>query len=172
MNEHVVWDEHVRQNGRRLFLLAFRILRDEAAAADACQQALCRAWACRGQLRRAEALGSWLCRAVVNECYGMLRRRRRHVDRMAEIGAEPAPLQAPQHAWEQRQAIAAALAGLPARTRTVVVLRLVHGLSGNEVSSRLEVCASEISRRLHEGMEALRRALAPASVRPKVASHD
>jgi RNA polymerase sigma-70 factor (ECF subfamily) len=160
LNESRAWDEYVRQNGRRLFVVAYRILRDEAAAADACQQALCRAWACRAQLRDPGALGAWIHRAVTNECYGLLRKRRLRdglsLDRQGEPGARGAP---PQQAWEHGRDIQEALDALPAKTRAVVVLRLVHGYSGNEASECLGVGASEISRRLHEGMESLRRLL-------------
>ena len=160
LNEHLIWDEHIRQHGRRLFLAAFRMLRDEATAADACQQALCRAWACRGQLRDPQALGAWIYRAVANECHGLLRKRKLRDNVLIAIDGEPpTSVPAPQLAWEQGRDIEEALAALPEKTREVVLLRLVHGLSGNEASACLGVGASEVSRRLHEGMESMRRVL-------------
>jgi RNA polymerase sigma-70 factor (ECF subfamily) len=160
LNESRPWDEYIREHGRRLFLVAHRILRDEAAAADACQQALCRAWASRAQLRDPQALGAWIHRAVTNECYGLLRKRRvRDSVILAGQDEPPAGGAPPQQAWEHGRDIQEALDALPEKTRAVVVLRLVHGYSGNEASECLGVGASEISRRLHEGMESLRRLL-------------
>ena len=173
MNERLVWDEHIRQSGRRLFLAAFRILRDEAAAADACQEALCRAWACRGQLRDPQALGAWIHRAVTNECYGRLRKHKLQVSLLVAIDDEQetaacAPQQSSEHDRDVQQAIAL----LPGKTRSVVLLRLVYGLSGNETSERLGVSASEVSRHLHEGMESLRRTLRSDAVPDRVRSDE
>ena len=48
------------------------------------------------------------------------------------------------------------IAELPEQTQLVIVLRLVEGMSGNEVKSLLGCSASEVSRRLHNGMDHLR----------------
>lgn len=123
LNERLAWDEHIRQNGRRLFLVAYRILRDQAAAADACQQALCRAWACRAQLRDPGALGAWIHRAVTNECYGLLRKRKLHDSLiLASHGEQGAGVSPPQQAWEHGRDLEEALAGLPAKSRTAACL--------------------------------------------------
>ncbi len=55
-----------------------------------------------------------------------------------------------------------ALAELPELTQTVVVLRLVEQLSGKEVKAILGCSGSEVSRRLHAGMDHLRERLAGA----------
>jgi RNA polymerase sigma-70 factor (ECF subfamily) len=159
LDERLAWDEQVRSNGRRFYHVAYRILGDSEAAADACQQAFCRAWSSRGLLRNPQALGGWIYRAVVNESYQWLRRRRVRETALRSIDARELDPESQQASWETRRALASGLAVLPDKTRAVVVFRLVYGLSGNEVKERLGLSAPEVSRRLHAGMESLRQSL-------------
>lgn len=157
------WDgllqEHVRLHGRRFFHIAYGILRDAHAAEDACQAALLKGWTLRDRIAEAGALHAWLLRVVITESLRLLRRRRsearlqRHLVGSAPDGMSPA------ERVEFDEAFRAALADLPETTQTVVVLRLVEGLSGNEVKRVLGCSASEVSRRLHYGMEYLRERL-------------
>jgi RNA polymerase sigma factor (sigma-70 family) len=61
---------------------------------------------------------------------------------------------------ENREMVIGALEKLPDTTRMVVTLRIMQQFSGNEVKELLGCSASEVSRRLHEGMELLRNLLA------------
>ena len=60
---------------------------------------------------------------------------------------------------ELRGMLEDSLAELPEPTQVVVVLRLLEGMAGNEVKAVLGCSASEVSRRLHHGMEHLRQRL-------------
>ena len=60
---------------------------------------------------------------------------------------------------ELRESVLAGLAQVDERVRTVVVMRMMEGLSGNEVAEILGCSAAEVSRRLHEGMDRLRELL-------------
>ena len=55
---------------------------------------------------------------------------------------------------------------LPETARMVVALRVMHGLSGNEVKDLLGCSAGEVSRQLHRGMEQLRGLLAEFQTGP------
>ena len=57
---------------------------------------------------------------------------------------------------EQREKVLASIAELPEPVRTVVVLRLLEGLPGNQVKELLECSAVDVSRQLHQGMDMLR----------------
>src|SRR5205809_50456 len=56
------------------------------------------------------------------------------------------------------------LAALPESLRAVVTLRIMEGLSGNEVKDLLGYSASQVSRMLHEGLEQLRNVLTDRGV--------
>jgi len=58
----------------------------------------------------------------------------------------------------------AALATLPEALREVLVLRMMQGISGNEVAELLGISAAEVSRRLHAGMQRLREFLGESNM--------
>ena len=153
---------HVRERGRFYHRVAYGVLRSNENAADVCQQAFLRAWQERDRIRDHDALGQWLVRVVLNESFGVLRRRR--VERKALMsmsqtgGDEPGPAASA----ERRDSLVAALAQLPEAIREVVVLRTMEGISGNEVSRMLRISPSDVSRRLHEGLDCLRKFLVTA----------
>lgn len=146
--------QHSQRHGRFLFRVAMGILRDPSGAEDACQQAFMKAWEQRDALRDPGALRAWLTRVVVNESFLALRRRRTH-DSAIQMHAHTHELPVDERV-AMREAVLLAMEKLGEPTRTVVLLRLVQGVSGNEVKAILGCSASEVSRRLHDGMEQLR----------------
>ena len=157
----VAWEAalavEVRQRGRLLFRIGYGLLRDAAAAEDACQQAFLRAWEERKRIRSREALGAWLVRTVTTDCLQRLRRLR--IERKAMRGYTDRPAQdvkAPGYDSELREAVLDGLARLPELTQMVVVYRVMQGLSGDEVTELVGCSASEVSRQLHRGLDQLR----------------
>lgn len=154
--------QQVQKNSRLFFRLAFRILRDPAASEDVCQQAFMKAWRMQDRLRDPVALQAWLMRVVVNESLQVLRARKVRMYEPANDSAGGHPDVSALERDEFRQSFHEAVAELPDQTQTVLMLRLVEGLSGNEVKSLLGCGASEISRRLHHGLDHLRQRLGAA----------
>jgi RNA polymerase sigma-70 factor (ECF subfamily) len=157
--------ERVREDGRLYFRLAFGVLRDAHAAEEVCQQAMLKAWDQRDRIEQAK-LRAWLARVVVNESLYVARRRKveqKSVAAQADRGAKPAL--APDDALATREAVVRAMDRLPEMARTVVALRVMQGISGNEVKDLLGCSAAEVSRQLHAGMEQLRGLLAEFEVR-------
>jgi RNA polymerase sigma-70 factor, ECF subfamily len=152
-------DGHIREKSEFYYHLAYGVLRSDEEAADVCQQAFLRAWERREQIRRRESLGKWLARVVMNESYGRLRQGQSE-QRMRARRAD-ASHDAPGHAEliERRDLVVSALKQLPEPIREVVTLRTMQGMSGNDVGELLEISRSDVSRRLHEGLEQLRRFL-------------
>lgn len=149
-----------RTHGKLLFGIAFGILRNADVAEECCQQAFLKAWERRGSIGNGGRLRGWLARVVMNESLLVLRRKRREravlddpawrCDGESSAAADP---------WLHGR-ITSALNNLPELTRIVVVLRVMQGISGNEVKQLLDCSASEVSRRLYSGMEQLRVLLA------------
>ena len=152
-------DWHVREKGRFYHRLAYGVLRSAEEADDVCQQAFLRAWEHRERIRQQGAIGKWLARVVINESYRRLRQGRSE-QRAREGRARPASdSPGPIELLERRDSVMAALAQLSEPIREVVTLRTMQGMSGNEVSALLGTSASDVSRRLHEGLDQLRRLL-------------
>jgi RNA polymerase sigma-70 factor (ECF subfamily) len=120
---------------------------------------------------------TWLLRILVNRATSTGMRERRSVavgdagpvvDR-ARFDASGAWMSPPQHWVEDAEdrllaqglaeEIGAALEGLPARQREVVMLRDVDGLSGQEVCAVLEITEANQRVLLHRGRSHLRQAL-------------
>ena len=162
------WDgllgQQLRANGRLFFKLAHDIVREVSEAEDACQAAFAKAWERRAEIRDAAALKGWLVRAVTNEALQLARRHK--IEQRALQGHVP-PSAASRPELERlaaREALQKALAFLPEQTQVVIVLRVIEGMSGNEVARVLGCCASEVSRRLYEGLERLREVLTEVPV--------
>lgn len=151
--------DQMARHGELYYKLAFGVLRDAAAAEDACQQAVVKALRKGDELRGAESLRAWLARVVVNECLSMRRRLKVEKKALTERVA-PAVARAPLGAgWELRDAVMSAVENLPEPSRTIVILRMLDGMSGGEVSQELECSESYVSRQLHTAMEQLREVL-------------
>jgi RNA polymerase sigma-70 factor (ECF subfamily) len=126
----------MRKFNRRLYRLARAVLRDEAEAEDALQEAYLSAYRSIGRFRGESALSTWLSRLVLNECFA---RRRRHARRqnvipmvhaMSHLDYEQGDdgAQAPDLALGRAQMLALLerkLDDLPEAFRTVFVLRSV-----------------------------------------------
>ena len=67
----------MRAHNRMLYRLARSILKDDAEAEDALQEAYLSAYRNIGSFRGGSKLSSWLARIVINEAYARLRRQKR-----------------------------------------------------------------------------------------------
>ena len=168
------------------YTVAYRVMGEPEAAADATQEAFIAAFRKLRQFRGPN-FRAWLLRIVTNACYDELRRRQRRpsvsLDALAtppRPTADPSPLhtppESPEAHAERRElhdAIQECLNALPAEQRIVAVLADVEGYSYQEVAQiarlRLGTVKSRLSRaraRLRECLQAVRELL-PAAYRLK-----
>ena len=146
----------------QVFNLAYRIMGEEAAAADATQEAFISAY---NHLKsfRGGSFKSWLLRIVTNACYDDLRRRKRRPATSLEDLAKdddgdaefdlPSPTDGPETIVQRREMAALLQVGittLPDDQRIVLVLSDVQGLSYEEIAemtnSNLGTVKSRLSR--------------------------
>jgi RNA polymerase sigma factor (sigma-70 family) len=162
----------MRQYNRRLFRVARAVLKDEAEAQDALQEAYLRAYRSMGQFRNDAALSTWLSRLVLNECLGRLRRtaRRQNVVPIQHCGLaleaddmsseEP---EAPDMALgrlQVRKLLERKLDELPDTFRLVFTLRTIEELSVEEVAQCLLIPEATVRSRHFRAKELLRESLA------------
>jgi RNA polymerase sigma-70 factor (ECF subfamily) len=142
----VAWEAFVRQLQGRLFALAYSYAGDREDARDLAQEIFVRLYEARGQWPSGDAFLPWLFRVARNRSVDYLRRRsvRRPAATVGE--AEMADLPDPEPgaearaiASDRRSLIHAALRGLSAINREIVILRDVHGLPIQHVASILGV---------------------------------
>jgi RNA polymerase sigma-70 factor (ECF subfamily) len=159
----------IRQQNQRLYRIARSILRDDAEAEDALQEAYIRAFTRLDLFRGDSRLGTWLARIVMNEALGRLRRRRPTVDfdglaktpeGSAQIIRFPAnPELDPETAMAQREIRALlerAIDALPEAFRTVLVARLIEGMSVEETAELVGIRPETVKTRLHRARRLLK----------------
>lgn len=162
----------MRRYNRRLYRTARAILKDDAAAEDALQEAYVAAYRHLGEFRGDAALGTWLTRIVVNQALQALRKSRRErvvvpfddsdePDRTYDVADAPAGT--PENLMlraELRRLIESKIDDLPESYRTVFVLREVEEMTVDETSAALDIPAATVRTRLFRAKVRLREALA------------
>jgi RNA polymerase sigma factor (sigma-70 family) len=158
----------------RVYNLAYRILGDEAAAADATQEAFILAYRHIGRFH-AGSLSAWLYRIATNVCYDVLRYQKRRpalsftqlsgdVDDEHEIDL-PAHEDDPETAIQRRELGALLqqhISALPIAQRMVLVLSDVQGLSDKEIAAIMRISIGTVKSRLSRARSKMRRSLGAA----------
>ena len=130
----------------QVYNLAYRIMGDEAAAADATQEAFISAYKHMASFR-GESFKSWIYRIVTNACYDELSRRKRRPATSLEGLVEdsdtdveydvPDNSLGPEERMQQRETAAVIQSGietLPDDQRITLVLSDVQGMSYEEIA--------------------------------------
>lgn len=169
--EQDAFAEIMRRHNQRLFRTARAILRDDAEAEDALQEAYVHAYRALPGFRGEAQLSTWLVRIVANEALGRLRKRRRGAQVIvlgadAESAEEPMdqdnaaqPERAAERA-QSRRLIEAKIDALPEAFRAVFVLRAVEELTVEETAAALDIPGSTVRTRYFRARALLREALA------------
>ena len=127
-----------------------------AAAEDAVQEALARAWERSERGERIESLPAWVTRVAMNLSKSRLRRMKveaRHREVLATHEADAAD------GSVSRVDIGRALADLPRRQREATVLRYYVGLNVTEIADALDLSEGTIKATLFRARQALAVAL-------------
>ena len=132
----------------RLYRTALLYLGGEAAALDAVDEAVYRAFLSHRKLRRPEHFNTWITRILINVCNDELRRRKR----------EPAMAELPETAAEQFDALPLrdAVERLPRELRVVVARRYFSGYTLAETAEALDIPPGTVSSRQRKALALLR----------------
>jgi len=167
-HDDVAFRTIMQANNRRLYRLARGILRNDADAEDAVQEAYVRAFTHLASFRGESSLAPWLGRIVMNEALGRLRRARPSVDvNVIDHGAMEAqiiqfPLATaddPEKSMAQREireVVEHAIDGLPEAFRIVFITRVVEGMNVEETAKILGLKPETVKTRLHRARVMLR----------------
>lgn len=156
----------MRRHNRTLFRTARAILRDDAEAEEAVQDAYLQAYRALPEFRGEAKLSSWLVRIAANEA---LARRRKQVRRgvLAPVvgldhAAQARAPDGPRDQAERRELgrlIEARIDGLPDLFRSVFVLRAIEELSVEETAAALDIPPATVRSRFFRARAQLRAAL-------------
>ena len=159
----------MRRHNRTLFRTARAILRDDAEAEDALQEAYMQAYKAIGGFRAEAKLSTWLARIVANQALMRLRKRVRRgevlpLNPMADaenlaIDMQKTPEQETNRS-ELRKLLEAQIDSLPDAYRAVFMLRAVEELSVEESAAVLQIPEATVRTRLFRARSLLREKLA------------
>jgi RNA polymerase sigma-70 factor, ECF subfamily len=140
-----------RRHAPRVYAVCLRMTGNAATAEDCAQEAFVQAWRNLGQFETRSTFGTWLHRIAVNTVLQQVRRRqellgegdsieREVADRLADpLGDDPG----------RSRDVEAAIAGLPAGARHVLVLVGLYGHSHEEAAQMLGVAVGTCKAQLH-----------------------
>lgn len=161
----------MQTHNQRLYRIARGLADDDSEAEDIVQEAYVNAFAHFAEFRGESALSTWLCRIVVNEALGRLRRRRRAADfaKSAALGnSEIIPLSPNRHSDDAERTVAQrqilslverATDTLPVAYRVVFIARAIEGLSNDETAELLGLRPETVRTRLHRARRLVRKKL-------------
>jgi RNA polymerase sigma-70 factor (ECF subfamily) len=157
------WELVERYRGM-LINQALAILGRLEDAEDVVQETFCEAFRAPHRMREARSVGA--CLRMINQANALNRRRNRERDsRKTERSRREAPHRMVTTGGfsllEMRDALAKNIEKLPARTRSVVVLRAYEQMGFEEIAQRLKLSTSTVWKLYYEGCEDLYRVLRP-----------
>jgi len=169
------FDELVRRHERRVLNIAYRLVRDPDAAHDLAQEAFVSAFRNLDRFRGNAAFATWLYRITYNVSMDELTRRKRAAARSIDTfygenddgttGLDLAdPAESPEDSSirkERRQAILEAIAALPGKHKTVLMMFEIQGVSYEEMAELLDCPVGTVKSRLSRARLALLEALEP-----------
>ena len=173
--DHAAFEALMRQFNRPLFRVARSILKDDAEAEDALQEAYVIAYAGIAKFRSEAKLSTWLTRIVINESLGRLRKQKRErvvIPFSSEVHEEEAVKEAAVSDDSKASPEAATLRGeirdllerkideLPMAFRTVFMMRELEEMSVEETSQCLDIPEATVRSRLFRAKGLLRESLA------------
>ena len=161
----------MRRHNRLLFRTARAILKSDAEAEDALQDAYLRAWRALDGFRGEAKLSTWLARIVINESLAHLRRDRgarvipldatieplgdRVLEEPMDDDADRQPEGMAMRA-ELRHVLEASIDRLPDAFRTVFILRAIEEMSVEDVAITLDLPEATVRTRLFRARGLLR----------------
>jgi RNA polymerase sigma-70 factor (ECF subfamily) len=145
----------VRLHQRRAYIVARSIVLTHEDAEDAVQDGFLRAYQALERFDPAQTFAAWLNRIVANAALDLARRRKvRNAEELSET--IPDAFRDPAEGGELRERLAAALAQLPERARSVIVLHDIEGFTHAEIGELLGIPGGTARSDLHHARQRLR----------------
>lgn len=157
--DHDAFAELARVSIGRLYAVARLILRDQAQAEDATQEALVVAWRDRSALRDPQRFDAWMHRLLVRACYREARRARSRPVMDVDIRAIEPAIADDSLSIADRDELERGFRRLDPEQRAVIVLHFYRGLPLVEVADILGAPVGTVKSRLHRATRTLRAAL-------------
>lgn len=156
------FDILVERHRRSVYLLCYRFMGTHEDAADLSQEVFLRAFRGLARFRAEAAVSTWLYRIGVNACLNRVSARPApHVplDDAPELPAAAADPAEGLVAAEAAGRVRAAVARLPQKQRTALVLRVYHDLSHREIAEIMGTTVGAVKANVFHALGSLRKRL-------------
>jgi RNA polymerase sigma-70 factor, ECF subfamily len=175
LGDNEAFYELVRPCERGVYLAALSIVRNDSDAEEVAQEAILKGFKYLGRFRSESKFSTWLIQIAINEAKMKLRKNHPQLYESLQEGRRsddgdylPRDFadwrEIPSEALtrrELRQALSQALAALPEKYRSVLVLRDIQQLSIHETAQILGISEGNVKTRLSRARLQMRDALAP-----------
>lgn len=140
-----------------LYRVSYAQLQSSHDREEAVQEALCRAWQKRAQLREPRYMQTWVIRILLNECHNIQRRNKRVQPAEIVLSAPPGDADRELHG---------ALLALETPLRLPIVLHYMEGFSVEEIAFMLRLPQGTVKSRMRRGRQKLRELLTEEVLEP------
>jgi RNA polymerase sigma-70 factor (ECF subfamily) len=139
-------------NQAAMFRVARSILKSDADAEDAVQEAITAAYSGLSRLREPDKFRPWILKILANECYEICRGRKPEadIDELREV------LPAPAEDRAEKLALWDAVMRLPYDYRSAITLFYYEDMTVRQISETLGLSEAGVRTRLSRGREKLR----------------
>jgi RNA polymerase sigma-70 factor (ECF subfamily) len=151
---------------RRVFGLAYGILRDRAAAEDLAQEVFVKLWQALPRYDGRAQLSTWIYAITRNAAVSALRARRRVASLSEDAIAAEAEGIAASAAGEEDPALRRAIDRLPEKQRQAITLYYLDERSVEDVADMMGLPANTVKTHLHRARAGLAATLGPAAKEP------
>ncbi len=165
--DHSAFERIVNAHSRRIASTVKGMLGDTAEAEDVGQEVFITFYRFMDRFRGESSLGTFLTRIAINLSLNQIKRNRRFLGRFGsspeqELEQRPARVESPETVL-QKEKIRRAIRSLPAKFRSVIVLRLIQEYSTEETAAILKLPLGTVQSRLARAQQKLRSILVPGS---------
>ncbi|MGC8794130.1 MAG: RNA polymerase sigma factor [Bryobacteraceae bacterium] len=150
----LLFAELLREHQCMVYSLAYHALGDRAAAEDLTQEVFLALFEHMDEIRSAEHAKAWLLRVAARRSIDEIRKRKYRRGPSLEL------VDAPAGPWQEQlvlqQQVRGMIARLPAKVRTILILRYQEGMGIAEIAEALEIPVQTVKSRLHRSLNLLR----------------
>lgn len=145
---------HVLGAEETLFHISFSILHNEQDCSDAVQEAILKAYSCLDKLRDEKYFKTWIVRILINECYGILRKKRRFVEFEEAVESDRAVIG--NYVKEEYIDLYQAIEKLGEKEKICIILFYLEDYSVEQIAEITRVPAGTVKSRLNRGRSQLK----------------
>ncbi len=132
-----------------MYKIAYGYLSSDADSMEALDEAVYLGYAKLRQLKDPEALKSWVTRILINECYRILRNRKKEIpaEQLPEVKAEET---------ETSMTVKNAVENLPEELKEIIILRYFADYSVKDTATFLDLPQGTVATRSRKALELLK----------------